>query len=566
MNKFKQLFYMRPNTKEIKEEYKTLIHDFKKADSYEKAKKIFLLEEELFRDVATNYMIASIRNNMNTKDEFYEGEINFFNRELPSLMLLVKKGGRALLKSKYRKDFDKEFGTYYTTKLKAEQKTMNNAVLLSVVKDNNLCTEYSKTAASCKTKFRGEECNFYGLLKHMQSVDREERKEAFLAWTRLYESVSHKLDDQYDKMVNVRVKIAKICGFENFIDYSYVNRGRLDYGPKDVAEFRKHVVNYIVPVCQKLREEQAKRLGIDKIKYYDESLMFKDGNAVPNGNKDYMVKTAQKMYRELSKETGEFFDFMVTNELFDLETRPDKHLGGYCTVLYKYNAPFIFSNFNGTSADVDVLTHEAGHAFEAYTALRNQPLIGYASSTSEINEIHSMAMEFFTYPWMDEFFGDNVDKYHYAHMAESLLSIPYMCCVDEFQHKIFENPKLTAKQRRKIWHELEKIYMPWRDYDGNEFLEEGGFWMQKQHIFLYPFYYIDYALAQICVYELFGRMKDDKETAWKDYYRLCRAGGSVGYLDLLKLANLSSPFEEETVKKAVEIILEDLNIGASNLG
>jgi len=558
MNKFKQLVYIRPNVKEVKREFKLLIKDFKKAESYEKAKQIYLLLQNLIMEVATNYIIASIRNTINTSDEFYEDEMKFFNDELPKMMLMVKKGQESVLKSKFILDFDKEFGKHYTDTIKAAQKTMNLKVVLNLTKENNLKTAYSKKVASCKTIFRGEECNFYGLLKHMQSIDREERKEAFNSFAYMYEEVSQELDEIYDKLVEVRAKIAKKLKFQNYIDYIYLNRGRLDYGPKDVEAFRNHVINYIVPVCMQLYQEQAKRLGLDKLEYYDEDIMFGDGNAVPIGDKDYIVNTAQKMYRELSKETSDFFDFMVRYELFDLETKPNKHLGGYCTGLPKFKAPFIFSNFNRTSADVDVLTHEAGHAFEAYTAMREQPLFEYISSTSEVNEIHSMAMEYFTYPWMEDFFGENVNKYHYSHMAESLMAIPYRCCVDEFQHKVFENPKMSAKERRNVWHNLEKKYMPWRSYDGNAFFGEGGFWMQKQHVFLYPFYYIDYNLAQICVFELYGRMKEDKNTAWEDYYRLCKAGGSKGYFELLKLANLSNPFEEGTVKKAVDIVLEDL--------
>ena len=260
------------------------------------------------------------------------------------------------------------------------------------------------------------------------------------------------------------------------------------------------------------------------------------------------------MYHELSKETGEFFDFMVEHELFDLETKPNKHLGGYCTFLSSYSAPFIFSNFNGTSADVDVLTHEAGHAFESYVASRHLPLKEMTFSSSEINEIHSMTMEHFTYPWMDLFFEDKADKYRFSHLCSSLYVIPYLVSVDEFQHRVFENPTMDAKQRRAVWHEIEQTYMPWRDYDGNEFLGEGGFWMQKQHIFLYPFYYVDYALAQTCAYQFFIKGLKDKEGAWKSYYKLCQLGGSKGYFDLLKEANLKNPFKEDTVKEIVEAI------------
>ena len=306
-----------------------------------------------------------------------------------------------------------------------------------------------------------------------------------------------------------------------------------------------------------IHAEQAKRLGLDKLEYYDESLMFLNGNSTPDKGTQGMVDAAQKMYRELSKETGEFFDFMVEHEMFDLETKPNKHLGGYCTRLAKYKAPFIFSNFNRTSGDTQVLTHEAGHAFAGYTASRAQELAEYDHSTSEIQEIHSMGMEFFTDPWYNLFYPEGEgDRYRYEHLAESLANITYLVSVDEFQHRVFEGEQPDAMGLRKIWHKIEEIYLPWRSYDGNKFLSEGGFWMQKQHIFMYPFYYVDYALAMVCALQFFLRMRKDREAAWADYMTLCKLGGSLGYFDLLKACNLKNPFEEETIREVTEGVVE----------
>lgn len=560
MNKFKQINYIRPNIKEIKANCRCLTSDLKMAKSYMDFKRTFKNIEEMILDVSTFYVVANIRNNINTSDLFYDEEIKFFNKEIPKLIMKLKKINKILLTSSFRKEFEDEYGTQITKSTEAFMKTIKFRVLTNKIKENNLTTEYSKLVASCKTVFNGEECNFYGLQKYMESTDRTKRKEAYEAWAELYKNVSPKLYNIYDKLVDTRCKKAKRLGYKSYIELAYLERKRFDYNSEDIKKFRGYIKKHIVPVCQQLVENQRKELGVDKIMYYDEKLIYKDGNAVPHGNKDELVKSAQKMYRELSKETGEFFDFMVNYELFDLETKPNKHLGGYCTALPKYKAPFIFSNFNGTSADIDVLTHEAGHAFQAYTSMRSQELLINCSSTCEINEIHSMAMEFFTYPWMKEFFGEDTDKYTYAHLCMSIMTIPYMACVDEFQHEVYNNHKITGIKRNELWRKIEKQYMPWRDYDGNEFLESGGFWMQKQHIFMYPFYYIDYALAQICVYELYGKMKKDMNVAWNDYYELCKLGGSKGYFELLSSANLSNPFEEETIKNAVEIVKEELGL------
>ena len=427
-----------------------------------------------------------------------------------------------------------------------------------IIREGELTNQYQKDSALASTEFRGEKCNFYGLLKHMESTDRAERKEAFEAWAALYDSISPKLDAQYDELVHLRDGMAKKLGFSSYTELAYLQRRRFDYTQEDAAKFRRQIREVITPAVARIRERQKELLGVDKLRYYDESLVFPEGNADPIGTMEELVAKAQRMYREMSPETGEFFDFMVKYRLFDLETRPGKRMGGYMTRFPAYQAPFIFSNFNGTSADVDVLTHEAGHAFQGYLAMRSIPVSMLSGSTSEINEIHSMSMEHFAYPWMESFFGENTEKYITAHLIGALAVLPYMACVDEYQHRVYEKPDMTAKERRAVWREIEKAYMPWRDYDGNAFLEEGGFWMQKQHIFLYPFYYIDYALAQMGAFHYYGLMKTDRPKAWADYLRLCRAGGTKGYFDLLKEGGLPNPFEPGTVESCVGHVIDEI--------
>lgn len=560
MQKFSEIKYVRPDMAALEGKLTRHIEALEGAKDYAQARAAFMATQDEMTEVETMASLASIRNTLDTTDAYYEGEVNYINGEYAKLTGLFKRLTHAMLESAFRGDFEREFGPQLTRSMEADERVQCEANIDLNIEESLECVEFNKTAAACACDFEGERCNFYGLQRYMQSTDRDVRRRAFLKWAELYEQASPKLDAQYDKLVALRKEMARRAGFKDFIEMAYVMRGRLDYGPDDVRAYREQVKQTIVPMCEKLFREQAERLGVDKLHYYDESLIFPEGNAIPQGDMAELVKKAQRMYSELSPETREFFDFMTEHELFDLNTRPGKHMGGYCTSLPAYKAPFIFSNFNGTSADVDVLTHEAGHAFECYTAMRCQPLGSYSFSTSEINEIHSMAMEFFTYPWMDLFFGENAEKYKRAHLMSALEVIPYMCCVDEFQHRVYAED-LDAAARRRVWRELERAYMPWRDYDGNEFLEGGGFWMQKQHIFLYPFYYIDYALAQTCVFELYGRMKESREAAFADYLRLCKAGGSRGYFELLDVAGLHSPFAEGSVEAAVRCVADSLETG-----
>lgn len=559
MEKFKDLQYERPSAEATEAALKEQLSAFRNAADYSEAKAAFLKRQDIMAEFRTMQVIASIRSNMNTADEFYRAEEDYFNTVTPKLSVVLKEFNEAVAAGTFRSEFEKEYGEQLFRLLDADIRTNSEDIVGEKIEEAKISSEYMRTAASCKTMFRGEECNFYGLLKHMLSTDREERKEAMIAWADLYESASADLEDQYARLCALRRTEAEKLGFGSYIDMVYMARHRFDYTSADIEKFREAVRTYIVPVAGKIHEAQRKRLGVEKLEYYDEQLAFPQGNSTPDKDTQGMVDAAQKMYRELSPETGEFFDFMVEHELFDLETRPNKHLGGYCTSLMKYKAPFIFSNFNGSSADTEVLTHEAGHAFEGYVASRVQELTEYRHSTSEVNEIHSMGMEFFTDPWYSLFYPEGEgDRYRYEHLADSLENITYLVSVDEFQHRVFEGEQPDAAGLRKIWKDIENKYMPWRSYDGNEFLESGGFWMQKQHIFLYPFYYVDYALAMLCALQFFLRMRRDRQEAWSSYLKLCRLGGSLGYFDLLEAAGLSNPFREETVRDVTAGVTEVL--------
>ena len=558
MMKFSKMPYQRPDIEKRKAAMEEATKRVLEAQSYEEVRKAYFDVQEMNMEVGTMFSIANVRNTIDTTDEYYDGEVRWLREQMARMIPLSIAWEKALTGSPYRKDFEAEFGKQLFRILDAELLTEDEKIIQETIRSGEITQAYQKATALATTDFRGEKCNFYGLLKHMQSTDRQERKEAFEAWAALYEQISPTLDAQYTELVGLRDGMAKKMGFSTYTEMAYISRNRFDYTQEDTARFREQIREIVTPVVAEIREKQRKLLGVDKLHYYDEELIFPEGNANPIGTTEELVTKAQNMYREMSPETGEFFDFMKEYQLFDLETRPGKRMGGYMTRFPAYQAPFIFSNFNGTSADVDVLTHEAGHAFQGYLSMRSIPISALCGSTSEINEIHSMSMEHFAYPWMKSFFEDKSEKYITAHLIGAIGTIPYLVSVDEFQHRVYAEPGMTAIERRGVWREIEKKYMPWRDYDGNKFLEEGGFWMQKQHIFLYPFYYIEYALSQICAFQYYGRMKEDREKAWADYLKLCRAGGTKGYFELLETGNLLNPFKDGTVERSVGHVIDEL--------
>ena len=556
---FENIRYERPDFEALKRFYEDLNARVSVAQSYAEVRACIFAEEEYSSHFNTMATIATIRHTVDTADAFYEAEEEYINQQYPEAMPYMQGFNLALLNSPFKAEIDKEFGAQFlkSVKLGADSFCEKNIPLMQ--EENELTNRYQKLTAACKIEFDGQEHNLYGILKYFSAPDREIRKAAAKKYAEFFEKNDKELGEIFDRLVKIRNQMGVNMGFKNFIPLGYMQQGRMDYDEKDVAAFRGQVLEELVPFCQKLYEAQAKRIGVEKIRFYDEQCIFNDGNAVPIGDREYLVEHARKMYRDMSKETGEFIDFMVEHELMDLDNKPNKAATGYMTTLNDYKAPFVYSCFNGTTGDVDVLTHEMGHAFAGYMAMRTQPLQALWSEPTDIAEIHSMSMEQFAYPYAELFFGDKAELYRFQHLQEALTFVPFGVAVDEFQHIVYENPDMTAEERTAAWSALEKKYMPWRDYgDENPFFEKGGWWYHKLHIYHYPFYYINYTLTTMGALEFKKKLAEDKASCWEDYMTLCKVGGSLGYLDTLKAANLAVPFEKGGVKRAVSYAIKIL--------
>ena len=554
--KFSDYAYQRPDLQSFKSSFQEVLNQFINAPNVEQQAKLLQELNALRVDFDSMASICSIRHSINTNDKFYETENQFFDEHYPETAELINDYYRALLKSTFRKDLETTFGNQLFVLAELSLKTFEPEILQDLKDENKEGTAYNQLKARAKIEFKGQTYNLSSISPLELDLDRNTRKEAQDAKWEFFESNATEVEGIYDRLVKLRHGMANKLGYKNYIPLGYARMRRSDYGPEQVAVFRKQILEQIVPIATELYKQQAKRIGLEKLEYYDLALGFPDGNPTPKGEAPWMEEQAGKMYRELSAETDEFYRYMFDNGLMDNSAKDGKMTGGYCTFIGKYQSPFIFSNFNGTSHDVTVLTHEAGHAFQCYATSRNQNLYEYLWPTYEACEIHSMSMEFFTWPWMQLFFKEDTDKFMYEHLSGAVQFLPYGVAVDEFQHLVYENPDMSPAERNHAWRDLEKKYLPHRTYEGNEFLENGGFWHRQSHIFTSPFYYIDYVLAQICAFQFWKRSLEDKEAAWKDYVNLCKAGGSKSFLDLVKLAGLKSPFDEGTVEWAVQPIKE----------
>lgn len=490
--------------------------------------------------------IGRIRHTIDTADAFYDAENDAADELMPVYEGIKSRFYAALVSSRFRPDLERRRGPQLFRLAELQLSTFSPEVLGDLQAENRLASEYVKLKAGARIDFMGEVRNLPQMVPFIESKDRGVRRDATEAVSSFYSTHIEEFDGIYDKLVHLRDGIARRLGFPGFVPLAYARLGRSDYDAAMVAGYRGQVLGTIVPLAAALRKRQAARIGLTSLKFFDESFEFPSGNPVPGGGPSWILDRGRNLFSEMSPATKEFFDFMVERELMDLETRSGKAGGGYCSYIATEGAPFIFSNFNGTSGDVDVLTHEAGHAFQAYRS-RGFEVPEYLSPTLEACEIHSMSMEFLAWPWMDRFFGGDADKYRFAHLSGAVLFIPYGAAVDEYQHRVYGNPSASPSERRAAWRGIERRYLPWRDYDGDSFLENGGFWFRQGHIFEDPFYYIDYTLAQVCAFEFWGRARAGRDTAMGAYTGLCDLGGSRSFTELLSATGLRNPFADGAV-------------------
>lgn len=551
MKKFSEIKVHNLNLSTIQNKFLPLIQDFKDSKTFEEQDKLFKKINKLMDDLSTDTSIIYVRYTVNTQDKKYKKLQEKIDEISPFISQIANEFNKAMVESQFRTDFEKKYGMHLFRMIETSLKCFDEKIIPELQEINKLTSEYTSLVASAQIEYKGEKYTLTQLSKFADSLDRSVRKEVAQLSSNFFAENDEKIGNIYDKLVKLRTSVAHKLGFSSFVELGYLMLGRTDYDAEKVAKYRQQIKDDLVPFTKKLFARQAKRIKIKNPQYYDFSINFLSGNAAPHGDKDFMVSQAKKMYHELSAETDYFFNFMVDYELMDLEAKPGKAPGGYMTYFPKYKAPFIFSNFNGTSGDVDVLTHEFGHAFQGYMS-RNIQVPDYRSPTLEACEMHSMSMEFITYPWMSLFFGKDEEKYRYSHLVDAICFIPYGATVDEFQHWVYEHPEATHEERCKAYKSIEEQYLPHKKYDDVEIYNKGRFWMKQRHIIESPFYYIDYTLAQVVAFQFFNEDNKNHQKAWKKYVKLCKLGGKYPFTELLAKAGINNPFENGTIKKTIK--------------
>lgn len=549
--KFEEMKKHVPNVKVCEKKLNELREKLEKAETQEEAFKVIKAYFKFSDNLESDVTIISIRNSINTLDKEYEKAMNKCYEVLPLIQEQTTKFEKAILDSKFKDDIAKKFSPLFIKRIEVSQKLFTPKNIELQVEESKLVNEYNKIIASAQLNFKGEVLTLTQIGKYLSDKDSATRLEAAKLYYGYLEENDEKIGQIYDRLVHIRDTMAKNLGFNSYIEYQYLALGRLDYNEEMVAGYREQLHEVVVPVVKKLRKRQAERLGIKKPTFLDYNLSYLSGNAKPIGDSEFLVKKAQEMYNDMSEESGKFFNFMVENHLMDLDAKKGKQSGGYMTFIPKYKSPFIFANSNGSAQDVDTLTHEVGHAFQGYLGA-NIKVPGERMPTLEACEIDSMSMEFFAWPYMDKFFGENDDKYRFSHLDGAISFLPYGAEVDEFQHWVFHHIDATHEERCAAWQEIDKKYRPWMNYDCIPFLNKGKIWMRQSHIFGAPFYYIDYTLAQVLALQFKCEMDQNKEKAWKKYIKLLKMGGKYPFIELITKAHLRNPFIDGNVKKVIK--------------
>ncbi len=551
--KFADISYTRADFDAAARFYASAAERLSAAGSFEEAEAVFLEVEDFSAKFDTALTVANIRHDIDTRDEFYDAEVAYIDEHAPELEEYVQRWQDALLRTPYRAAFEEKYNRVMFLNAEIDARTFSPEIVPELQRENALTTEYSKLLAGAQIPFEGGVYTLSQLTPIKQDADASRRAAAWAAEDAWYAEHAESLDAIYAELVTLRDKMGRKLGHDGYIPLGYDRMQRNCYDKADVERFRAAVVDYIVPIAYSVYETVAKRLGKSlPMGYADCAMWFTDGNARPVGTPEDILEAGRSFYHELSGETAGFIDHMLENGMMDVLSRPGKAGGGYCTTLTAYKTPYIFANFNGTSGDVEVITHEAGHAFASWTS---RDIVPAESSSPSLEgcEVHSMSMEFFAEPWAERFFGADADKFRWQHLADAVTFIPYGTLVDHFQHECYEHPEYTPEQRNAAWSRLAAVYMPWlKPEESLGFYSSGRAWQRQRHIYISPFYYIDYCLAQTVSLEFWAMIKRDKAAAWEKYMAYTRLGGTLTFRELLDRAGLDSPFEPETLKAVAE--------------
>jgi len=556
----KEIVYERLDIEVVKENMRSLTEELSKAKNKEACFSVIANIGDIFAKALDKRCLANTRYDLNIHDSFYKEESKYYGTELPHLQNLMAEFYAQLLKSPFKEVIEEKYGSVFLQMAETESLEIDSVFVENNQKMNQLSRSYFRLRSAAKIEVGGNTYSVQGINRFRGSADRAIRKKALSGFWDFMDENSGEIDTLFLNMRSIRQETAEQLGYKNYVALGYQYIRKYDYTPADMEIFRTQVRESVIPLYSKIQEEQKKKLGYEKLYYYD-SVFFKTGNAQLKGGLSMTLDNFKKTFEEMSPQTAKLWDYMMENNWFDFSDNKNKKQGAnYCRTFPYLGKPFISIFFMGTTGNVKIIFHEFGHAFQKQQSREvGQKWFGYFQAAPDIGEIHSTAMEYFAWNWYPLFFGEDAQKFRYQKLRGVLALLLGASIVDDFQHFIYESPQATIDELEHKYAEIERHYKPYINYDGNTFLEKGGHWRSMSNIVSPPFHFISYALSTVCALQFWKKSQEDFEGAWQDYLRLCKVGGSVGFKEALEIANLKSPFEAGTLQEVIGFVEEWLD-------
>ena len=551
MYKFSDLQYKETDYQSLARIILDLTEKAKKADSPSSLEEVLKIYDTEMGEVGYNYTLSYIHSSLDSSDSFWQEALQ--KESKGNAMLDITPLLKAILENKYFSSLEEKYGPVLRDKLNKSISTGSKAQN-ERAEEGDLVSKYQREKAMVRINYKGKELSEGEVIPLFESPIREERIQSRKAVAKAFLEKKELFGSMLERLVSLRDTIAKENGFSNYLEYMDINYSRIGYGEKEMDAFVSEVKEYVVPVLSHIFEETRKRLGLEEMTVADISLMFVDGNAKPSGGADVLKEAAKKMYEALSPEMEAFFTGMLDSHSIDVDFSPNKVSGmGFCTDLKKGMYPFVFGNLDGTSWDVTVFTHEVGHAWQSYASDQNLELTLFREMPLDAVEIPSKTMELFSYPFAEEFFGKDGDKFRFAHFRNAVKEIVAYTSVQELNTWIYTHVGASFDEINEKWMEIQSSYYPNVSYGEMEEEEKkGASLLRNMGIFMFPRYLISYVFSEMCAIDLFMEYLKDKDKALDSYNRLCRVGGSKSYPEILSAAGLEPSYNKGRVKNVME--------------
>lgn len=551
MYKFSDLQYKETDYQSLAKMILDLTEKAKKADSPSSLEEVLKIYDTEMEEVGYNYTLSYIHSSLDSSDSFWQEALQ--KESKGNAMLDTTPLLKAILENKYFSSLEEKYGPVLRDKLNKSISTGSKAQN-ERAEEGDLVSKYQREKAMVRINYKGKELSEGEVIPLFESPIREERIQSRKAVAKAFLEKKELFGSMLERLVSLRDTIAKENGFSNYLEYMDINYSRIGYGEKEMDAFVSEVKEYVVPVLSHIFEETRKRLGLEEMTVADISLMFVDGNAKPSGGAEVLKEAAKKMYKALSPEMEAFFTGMLDSHSIDVDFSPNKVSGmGFCTDLKKGMYPFVFGNLDGTSWDVTVFTHEVGHAWQSYASDQNLDLTLFREMPLDAVEIPSKTMELFSYPFAEEFFGKDGDKFRFAHFRNAVKEIVAYTSVHELNTWIYTHVGASFDEINEKWMEIQSSYYPNVSYGEMEEEEKkGAGLLRNMGIFMFPRYLISYVFSEMCAIDLFMEYLKDKDKALDSYNRLCRVGGSKSYPEILSAAGLEPSYKKGKVKDVME--------------